>query len=174
VRTSPSSWLLTRLSTVDQVNDPDFLRIGTKERDEALKALGDHFAEGRLPVAHYDDRVTKAIEAETRGDIRALFADLPPPYPGFLAPPVPQMPQMPAVYGRYDLVGTSHRNKVVAGVLQIFLPFGIGRFYTGHTAMAVAQLLLSMAFVGVIWCWIDGIVLLVNGGKDADGRWLRG
>ena len=32
----------------------------------------------------------------------------------------------------------------------------VGRFYTGHYVMAVAQLCLSLMWVGIIWCVIDG------------------
>jgi TM2 domain-containing membrane protein YozV len=53
------------------------------------------------------------------------------------------------------------------------LPFGIGRFYTGHTHIAVAQLVLVFVGVGVIWSIIDGVLLLINGGTDAQGRRLR-
>ena len=68
----------------------------------------------------------------------------------------------------------SDKSKIAAGVLQIVLPIGIGRFYTGHAGIAVAQLLTAMfCGVGVIWSIVDGIVLLVNGGTDAQGRRLR-
>ena len=36
----------------------------------------------------------------------------------------------------------SDKSKIVAGILQLFLGgFGAGRFYTGHTGMAVAMIL---------------------------------
>jgi TM2 domain-containing membrane protein YozV len=70
----------------------------------------------------------------------------------------------------------SDKSKIVAGILQLFLGFfGAGRFYTGHTGMAVAQLLVSVFTCGIgsIWGLIDGIIILVNGGTDAQGRVLR-
>jgi hypothetical protein len=157
------------------VSDPDFLRIGTSERDEALKVLGDHFADGRLPVDEYDERVSKAVQAETRADLKPLFSDLPPPHPAFMAPPPPQHylppPTSPAVQvNRYELVITGERPKLVAGLLQFFLPFGIGRFYLGDNRTATAQLLLALIGIGVIWCMIDGIILLVNGTKEIQNR----
>jgi hypothetical protein len=162
------------------VQDPPRLRIGTKERDEALKALGEHFAEGRLPIAEYDDRVSRAIEAETRADVQPLFDDLPPPHPAFLAPPPQLSPRsLPSpVHDGYAVSPyqqeLSDRHKIPAGALQIFLPFGVGRFYTGDNSTAVAQLILAFFGVGILWCWIDGILLLANGGKDGHGRPLRG
>ncbi len=154
------------------------MRVGTAEREDAIRALGEHFAAGRLPISEYEERVGVATEAITRGDLRHLFVDLPTPYPPFMAPPVwaappPQaMPVYPA-YGQPVLVQThySDKSKVTAGLLQILLPFGAGRFYTGHTGIAVAQLLTCGGFG--LWCLIDGIILLTSGGTDAYGRPLR-
>jgi uncharacterized protein DUF1707/TM2 domain-containing protein len=163
---------------VSEPAGPDALRIGTKEREDAVQALGDHFAAGRLPVDEYENRVTLALEAQIRSDLRPLFTDLPAPYPPFMIPPVaPIMPAPayhPAPYppAPYPVV-YSDKNRIAAGVLQILLPFGIGRFYTGHTGIAVAQLLSAALFVGVIWSVVDGIILLVSGGTDSDGRRLR-
>ncbi|WP_354640758.1 TM2 domain-containing protein [Kitasatospora camelliae] len=68
----------------------------------------------------------------------------------------------------------SDKSKVVAGLLQIFLGgFGIGRFYTGHVGMGVAQLL-TCGGLG-FWALIDGIIFLVSDTRtDAQGRKLRG
>ncbi|WP_091456310.1 DUF1707 domain-containing protein [Actinokineospora iranica] len=163
---------------------PDSVRIGTAEREDAIRVLGEHFAAGRLGVAEYEQRVGLAVDAVNRGDLRPLFADLPAPYPPFMAPPVwpapppPVTPHYPAYapvrpypsapqqWGEY-----SDKSKVVAGLLQILVPFGAGRFYTGHTGIAVAQLLTCGGFG--LWCLIDGIILLVNGGTDGYGRRLR-
>lgn len=69
----------------------------------------------------------------------------------------------------------SSKSKIAAGLLQIFLGgLGIGRFYTGHIGIAVAQLVLSIfscGAVGGIWGLIDGIVILTTKDfKDADGK----
>ncbi|MET8122416.1 TM2 domain-containing protein [Micromonospora sp. NPDC005189] len=72
--------------------------------------------------------------------------------------------------------GQSDKSKVVAGILGILLgTFGAGRFYTGHTKIAVLQLVVSLVTcgVGALWGLIDGILILVNGGTDAQGRPLR-
>jgi TM2 domain-containing membrane protein YozV len=90
-------------------------------------------------------------------------------YPGGPQPYVaPQVDQ----YGR----PLSDKSKVVAGVLGIALGgFGAGRFYTGHTGMAVAQLIVTIFTCGLghFWGLIDGIMILANGGTDAQGRILR-
>ncbi|MGH3758643.1 DUF1707 domain-containing protein [Actinophytocola sp.] len=155
----------------------DELRIGTQEREDAIKILGDHFSDGRLPVDVYEERVDKVIEATTRGELRPLFRDLPAPYPAFLVPPVRPIEPVPVpVYpppNPNQLVVPSDRHRYLAGVLQIILPFGTGRFYTGHTSMAMAQLCMVFCGVGIIWSIVDGVVILVGGGTDAYGRPLR-
>lgn len=158
----------------------DALRVGTQEREDAIKVLGDHFAAGRLPMHEYEQRVDAAIDAQTVAEFRPLFTDLPAPLPEFLAPPAkavapapvapppmlqPHAPHAPVIY--------SHKSRIAAGLLQIIFPFGTGRFYTGHTQMAVAQLLLVFVGVGVIWSLIDGVLLLLTGGTDGHGRPLR-
>ncbi|MEV6879072.1 DUF1707 domain-containing protein [Amycolatopsis sp. NPDC051128] len=170
--------------------ESDELRIGTAEREEAARLLADHFGMGRITPDEYETRVTDAYAATTLGDLRPLFRDLPQPHPGFFGPPpsyaqtmqlpmygpppdpypppapMPYAPSMPAPY--------SYRSKTVAGVLQIVLPFGVGRFYTGQTGLGLLQLfVVLMTGVGVLWPIIDGILLLSNGGLDAQGRPLR-
>lgn len=80
-----------------------------------------------------------------------------------------------APYG-YDPYGRpySDKSKVVAGLLTIFLGgFGVGRFYTGHTGLALGQLF-TCGGCG-IWSLIDGIMVLAGSdATDAQGRVLRG
>jgi hypothetical protein len=169
--------------------DPDFLRVGTAEREEAGTVLGEHFAQGRLTPQEYEQRVGSAFEAATKADLRPLFDDLPPPHPSFLLPPAspspyaapagPVPPSYTPAHVPSGAVGhpaaLSPKSKIIGGVLQILLPFGVGRFYTGHTGMAIAQLLVTLFTFGVgsIWPIVDGILLLVRGGRDGDGRPLR-
>ncbi|MEJ3748028.1 TM2 domain-containing protein [Actinomycetes bacterium KLBMP 9797] len=72
--------------------------------------------------------------------------------------------------------GVSDKTKLVAGLLGIFLGgFGVGRFYMGHTKIGVLQLVVTIVTCGIggIWGFIDGILILVNGGVDGQGRPLR-
>jgi TM2 domain-containing membrane protein YozV len=80
-----------------------------------------------------------------------------------------------APYGREPETGMpySQRYKVIAGVLQLVLPFGVGRFYTGHVGTGLAQLLLTPIGIGAIWAFIDGILMLVGRPVDKAGRPLR-
>ena len=61
---------------------------------------------------------------------------------------------------------------LVTLLLSFFLGvLGIHRFYTGHTAIGVAQLL-TLGGCG-IWAFIDFIIILVGNFKDAQGRPLK-
>lgn len=111
------------------------------------------------------------------------YAQQPPgPPPGQPGYGYPQAPPVSGPYGGdpnapygYDPYGRpiSHKSKIVAGVLQLFIGgLGIGRFYTGHIGMAVAQLL-TCGGLG-IWSLIDGIIFLVSDNRtDSEGRVLR-
>jgi hypothetical protein len=65
------------------------LRIGDAEREEACRALGEHFAAGRLTRAEFDERTTTAWAARTRAELGPLFADLPAPHADGFARPAP-------------------------------------------------------------------------------------
>jgi hypothetical protein len=62
------------------VTGPD-VRIGDREREAALTALGEHLTAGRLTLDEYGDRSAQAAHAQTRGALAALFEDLPEPHP---------------------------------------------------------------------------------------------
>jgi TM2 domain-containing membrane protein YozV len=94
----------------------------------------------------------------------------PPPPPQGLVPPPPPPPLLVAPGG------LSQKSKMVAGLLQIFLgAFGAGRFYTGHTALAIGQIAATWLTCGIGWVWpfIDGIMMLAGKVTDSDGRPLR-
>ena len=57
------------------------IRIGTAEREEALAALAEHHAAGRLDANEYEDRRGRATDAVLRRELTALFVDLPEPRP---------------------------------------------------------------------------------------------
>ena len=96
-----------------------------------------------------------------------------PPPPGYGHPPNPAAP-----YGVHPVSGVpySDKSKVIAGVLQLVIPLGIGRFYIGDTNKGIAQLLVTIftCGIGALWPFIDGILILVNDDTtDAYGRPLR-
>ena len=98
-----------------------------------------------------------------------------PPQPGY-APGYPPNPAAP--YGVHPVTGVpySDKTKLVAGLLQILLPFGIGRFYLGDTKTGVWQLVVTLVTcgIGALWPFIDGIIILATDNvTDAQGRPLR-
>lgn len=62
------------------------LRIGDSERESAVAALGEHYAQGRLTKDEFDERSDAAWTARTAADLRPLFADLPVSTAGAVAP----------------------------------------------------------------------------------------
>jgi TM2 domain-containing membrane protein YozV len=114
-----------------------------------------------------------------------------PPPPGYGPPPGYQPPpggyppppgyafgaHAGAPWGVHPVTGVpySDKQKLIAGLLQILLPFGIGRFYIGDTGTGVAQLLVSIFTCGLggLWSLIDGIIMLTGEPNDAQGRPLR-
>jgi hypothetical protein len=71
-------------------NDRDRIRIADADREAAVKALGEHYAVGRLTREEYDERCEAAWAARTGADLRPLFADL--PGPRLEAPPRTPVP----------------------------------------------------------------------------------
>ncbi len=110
----------------------------------------------------------------------------PPPAGGPYAPQPMQQPvygapigyDPAAPYGVHPMTGLpySDKQKIVAALLQFFLGgFGAGRFYTGHTGLAIAQIAVVWLTcgMGAIWPLIDGVMMLSGSVPDADGRPLR-
>jgi DUF1707 SHOCT-like domain len=58
------------------MND-DHLRISDEERDRAAAELGEHYASGRLDHAEHAERLDRVWAARTRGELPAIFRDLP-------------------------------------------------------------------------------------------------
>ncbi|RJQ73040.1 TM2 domain-containing protein [Pseudonocardiaceae bacterium YIM PH 21723] len=103
----------------------------------------------------------------------------PPPPPYGAHSPYPPPYGMPGPgYGRFDpYTGEplSEKSKLVAGLLQILVPLGIGRMYIGDIGMGIAQLVVTLVTCGLgsLWPFIDGILILVNGARDEHGLKLR-
>ena len=81
------------------------IRISATERADAVTALGEHHASGRLPTTEYERRRRLAVEAVGRREIEVLFEDLPAPHPDLAAAVPPRRsiqihPEWPA--GRAD------------------------------------------------------------------------
>lgn len=73
----------------------------------------------------------------------------------------------------------SPRSKAAACLLAIFLgALGVHRFYLGNSGLGVTMLLISVLSAGLLapivalWAFIEGIMILTGGIRDAQGRVL--
>lgn len=86
------------------------------------------------------------------------------------------VPQPGAPFGVDPLTGQpfSEKSKIITGILNMVIP-GVGRMYAGHVGLGIGQLAVAIVtcYIGALWSWIDGIMILVNGGTDSEGRPLR-
>ncbi len=61
-------------------------------------------------------------------------------------------------------------SKILCVLLAIFVPIGIHRMIMGRWGSGIAQLLLVLVYIGILWSWIDVILILTGSLKMADGR----
>jgi hypothetical protein len=72
------------------------LRVGDAERDAAADRLRESFAQGRLTMDEFNDRLSVALAATTQRQLSQLTRDLP-----HTSAPAPQLPQpQSATYGQ--------------------------------------------------------------------------
>lgn len=91
--------------------------------------------------------------------------------------PMPPPPPAAAPYGVHPVTGVpySEKSKLIAGLLQILIPLGIGRIYMGDSKTGVIQLVVTLVTcgLGAVWPFVDGILILVGDPVDEYGRPLR-
>ncbi len=127
------------------------IRVSDAERNEVAELLGQHYADGRLDQAEFDDRVNRTMAAKTRGDLTGLFDDLPEPGPAGAGPAGP---------GGQNGSAVSYRGRGRGGIarplLLLVLLFICANFaWHAFTSLFFIQPLI-WAFV------IVAVVLLVN------------
>jgi hypothetical protein len=111
------------------------LRVSDAERQAVADRLGEHFAEGRLDQAEFDERAGRAMSAKTRADLTGLFDDLPDPgaRPQTGAPAVPVRPLR------------RRRHPVLVLVLLVFVTLA-----AAHAVAATAP-----------WLWLGFLAVIV-------------
>jgi hypothetical protein len=142
---------------VSEFQDAD-LRIADSERENALTVLGEHMSAGRLNIDEYGERSAQVSTAKTRGELRALFSDLPPPHPQFStgATPPPQPVVLPQTQ---QVVGTGPRNRptraVLAGLVPLAFIAAIALDFTLHSwiffLIPVAVMMFGSSMYGRNW-----------------------
>jgi DUF1707 SHOCT-like domain len=118
------------------------LRVSDAERQAVTDRLAQHFADGRLDQAEFDDRVGRAMNAKTRADLSGLFSDL----PETGAPAVPDDPRHPLRRRRHPVL--------VFVLLVLFI-------------MATAHAVLWVTWP---WLWVAGLGVVVLFATGAIGR----
>ncbi len=118
------------------------LRVSDAERQAVADRLAEHFGDGRLDQAEFDERVGRAMNAKTRADLNGLFDDLP-------ETGAPAMPELPRRRHR--------RHPFLAVVLLVLV------------IVAAAH---AVAVVTVPWLWVGffAVILLFATGTLGHSR----
>jgi hypothetical protein len=125
------------------------LRVSDAERNAVTERLATHYSDGRLDQAEFDERVSKAMAAKTRGDLDGLFDDLPDPEPAGGSRNV--RPGDPSVPYRRRRRGGFGRVLLLVVLLIVALS-------------VISHVMAAFAF-GFPWFWVAAlvaVVLLVN------------
>jgi hypothetical protein len=127
------------------------IRVSDAERNSVAELLGQHYADGRLDQAEFDERISRTMGAKTRGDLAGLFDDLPEGGPAGAGPAGPGGPNDPAVPYR-----GRRRGGIVRPLLLLLIVFICANFaWHAFTSLFFIQPLV-WAFV------IVAAILLVN------------
>src|SRR5215831_11604166 len=107
------------------------LRVSDAERNAVAERLGAHYSDGRLDQAEFDERVGRAMNAKTRGDLNGLFDDLP-------ETGAPARPELP---------GRRRRHPILLVALLVFVAIAAAH----AVAVAVPWLWLGFLVVAVLF-----------------------
>ena len=125
------------------------IRVSDAERNAVAELLGQHYADGRLDQAEFDERVGRTMAAKTRGDLAGLFDDLPESGPAGAGPDGPAGPAAP-------YRGPRRRTGIGRALLLLILVFICANFaWHAFTSLFFIQPLV-WAFV------IIAVIMLVN------------
>lgn len=124
----------------------DHLRVSDAERQAVADRLAQHYGEGRLDQAEFDERIGRAMSAKTRADLDGLFDDLPDPDGTFGSGPA-GAPRAPDRRARRE-PRRRHRHGLVTVALIVVI------------ALVAAQAIHTVFWLTVPWLWL-GIVAVV-------------
>ena len=140
------------------------IRISNAERDEAVETLGTHLSTGRLELSEFEDRCARAAAARTRGELEALFTDLPAPHPDLSSatPPTPliqkagQLVTNPTGAKKKTEVVETPASKALEALAGVVLLAGIP-----------AAIVLTIV-AGLWWLFLPVVAVVIVAGSAAD------
>ena len=121
------------------------LRVSDAERQAVADRLAEHFADGRLDQAEFDDRIGRAMSAKTRADLSGLFSDLP-------ETGAPAVPDHPLRRRRHPVL--------------IFVLFVLFIVATAHAVLWATMPWLWVAFLGLALLYATGTIGRSRPGHD--------
>ncbi|WP_431956574.1 DUF1707 SHOCT-like domain-containing protein [Nocardia lijiangensis] len=98
-------------------------RASDAERDQVVRLLGRHMADGRLDLAEYDQRVARVYGTATRDDLQLVLSDLPKLTKEPVAQPKPRIPLWQRIEGG-SWLGVS----ILVLVIWAAISIGVGEF----------------------------------------------
>jgi Domain of unknown function (DUF1707) len=129
------------------------IRVSDAEREAAASELREHFASGRLDSEELNERLDRAFAAKTRGDLNALFTDLPSSWrsPGSAFGPTPGASSWQEQGGQCGSWQPGRRTGAGIGMLLFLMPvllvFGIiSVFGIGGGGRPIGIVLILAAF----------------------------
>jgi len=115
------------------------MRVSDAERAEVTDRLSQHYSDGRLDQAEYNERLDQAMNAKTRSDLDGLFADL----PGGEEEPAPS----PAAVVRTEVMRRPPLHRVLFLALVVVIAVGVGH--------AMAQFYFPWLIIGLlVFLWL--------------------
>jgi Domain of unknown function (DUF1707) len=110
------------------------MRVSDAERAEVTDRLSQHYSDGRLDQAEYNERLDRAMNAKTQSDLDGLFADLPGGEQETSPPP--------AAVARPAIVRRPALHRVLFLALVVVIAIGIGH--------AISQFYFPWLLVGLL------------------------
>ena len=153
------------------VSGPD-LRVGDADREAVAAALREHYAQGRLTLDEFNQRIEAAYAATMRSQLSALTRDLPP----IMAPAARALVPDPGV--QRERAGHGHRSRSWSGLGLI--PALIAAFTTWLLIVGLHLSLFPLPGKLAIFLLVFGVVRGVfrriwrsgrAGGRGGCGRW---
>jgi hypothetical protein len=151
------------ISRMSKAGDAE-IRISNAERDEAISTLGVHMSTGRLELDEYEERCSRAASARTRGELEALFGDLPAPHPDLSS----ATPPAPLVRKAGQLVTDPRGRRRKKDVQQTPAGAALEAVAGLSFIVGIPGAILLTVMGGFWWVFIPVVIVLVVAGSAAE------